>query len=165
MFALTDLARRAHAKDVIPRQRPWKLPRAKDVARCGCGFAMVLVVALATVLGGHRYFYCRPMGRIMVPSNCPCARAQAAERVAADRSAVAIGVLNDCFELRILDRLVSSTLRSDFAVPAASLIAKLPAPSVMRPQFSVSAVGPDQPIRAGPYSPTAIRAQLMVFLT
>jgi hypothetical protein len=150
---------------VSPRRRQWKSPRPKDIARRGFGFATVVAVALATVLGGHRYFYCRPMARIMVPTHCPCARAQSVDRHATGRPAAAVGLLNDCFELRVLDRLDSSTVRADFAVPAAGLIARLPAPSVLLAQSCVFALGADQPIRAGPYSPTALRAKLMVFLT
>ena len=147
------------------RRRLWKWSRAKDVARRALGFATVLAVALATILGGHRYFYCRPMARIMVPMHCPCARAQNADRHTTDRPTAAVGPLNDCFELRVLDRLDSSTVGTDFAVPAAPLMAKLPAPSVLAAASSVLSQGADQPIRAGPYSPTALRAQLMVFLT
>jgi hypothetical protein len=124
------------------------------------GLATIVAVTLATFLGGHRYLYCRPMNRIVANTNCPCARAPEEAP-----NAPAVSPVNDCFELRVLHRLVSFTLGSDLAVPPAMLWARLPPTHFIAPQPGALTHGADQPIRAGPFSPTALRAQLMVFLT
>ena len=123
------------------------------------GFATIVAVALATLFGGHRYLYCRPMNRIVANTDCPCARGPKEAP-----NAPAISVLNDCFELRVIHRLASFTVGSDVAVPPATLMARLPAFDMMAPRSGGLTHGADQPIRAGPFSPTALRAQLMVFL-
>jgi hypothetical protein len=119
----------------------------------------VLAVMLATLFGGHRYLYCRPMNRIVANTNCPCARAPKEAP-----NAPAVGSVNDCFDVRVLPRLVSFTVGSDLAVPPAMLLARLPPTHFIAPQLGALTHGPDQPIRAGPFSPTGLRAHLMVFL-
>jgi hypothetical protein len=116
-------------------------------------------LALTAVLSGQQYFYCRAMGAIMRDRGCACAQVERHEQGGA-----AVGVPFDCFELRALGRVASFTVGPDFAVPAApltALVAAPPAPLV--PANAISSVA-DHPIRAGPYSPSALRAQLMVFL-
>ncbi len=76
-----------------------------------------------------------------------------------------LGALNDCFEVRFLDRLVSFTVGTELAVPAAGLFAILPPQSPQMTPSNAVLTGVDHPIRAGPLSATASRAQLMVFLT
>jgi len=133
---------------------------AKRFVRAALALCTVAAVVLVTILGGQRYFYCRPMDRIMTPAHCPCAETPSDEREPAS-----IRVLNDCFEARVLGRLVSYTMGSDFAVPAATLTAMLPAAHLDPAGNSTVLAGADHPIRAGPFSPTAQRARLMVFLT
>ena len=116
-------------------------------------------VTLTAILGGQRYFYCRAMAEIMPPT-CHCARASADEA-----GTTAVGVLNDCFEVRFLDRLVSFTIADDIAVPAAGLVAILPPAAPATPLVTANLKRTEHPIRAGPFSPTASRSQLMVFLT
>ena len=114
---------------------------------------------LATLLGGQRYFYCRMMNEVMSPAECACA-------TPIDRQEqVAIGASHDCLELRTLDRLHSYTVGADWVVPPASLVATLPAPLPACTPEGRQAVTNDHPIRAGPESPAAARARLMVFLT
>ena len=96
----------------------------------------------------------------MTPSHCPCAQTPSDEQGHPN-----IRILNDCFEARVLGRLVSFTMGSDFAVPAATLTAMLPAAHLVPASNDAILTGGDHPIRAGPFSPTALRAQLMVFLT
>ena len=138
--------------------RNWQ--RARRCARRALGFVTVLAVTLATFFGGHRYLFCRPMNRIVTETDCPCVRAS--KKIP---SAPAIGVVNDCFEVRVIQRLVSFTIGSDFAVPPAIPMARLPAFHLLSPQADSLARRAEHPIRAGPFSPTAVRAQLMVFLT
>jgi hypothetical protein len=114
---------------------------------------------LTAIMGGQRYLYCRAMGEIMTDTMCSCAQPKSGED-----GAVAVGP-SDCFEVRELSRLVSFTVDGDFVVPAAGLRATLPAPVVDTPPSSAVFTFADRPIRAGPFSPTAHRSQLMVFLT
>ena len=148
------------AKAMRSRQDFRNRPRAGILARQALGFVTVLALTLATFFGGQRYLFCRPMNRIVTETDCPCVRASKKSP-----SAPAIGVVNDCFELRVIQRLVSFTIGSDFAVPPAALTSRLPAFNILSPRADSVAHRADQPIRAGPFSPTAIRAQLMVFLT
>jgi hypothetical protein len=133
---------------------------AKRFARSALALCTVAAVVLVTLLGGQRYFYCRPMDRIMTPGHCPCAPTPSDEQRHAS-----IRVLNDCFEARVLGRLVSFTMGSDLAIPTATLTAMLPAAHLAPPSNSAVLADADHPIRAGPFSPTAQRAQFMVFLT
>ena len=96
----------------------------------------------------------------MADTHCPCAQVPAR-----DSNAPLLGMSNDCFELRVVHRLVSFTVAGEFVVPAATLIATLPPAHVVGPPSNVASIRADQPIRAGPFSPTALRARLMVFLT
>jgi hypothetical protein len=132
---------------------------AKHFARSILGLATLAAVVMATILGGQRYFYCRPMDRVMTDIHCPCAQS-----TTDDEHATSFRILNDCFEVRILPRLISSTIGNDLAVPTATLIAMLPAAHWVSSYSGRSVARADHPIRAGPYSPTALRAQLMVFL-
>ena len=124
------------------------------------GAVTLAVVALTAILGGQRYFYCRAMDEIMTRTTCDCAQVSADQE---DHTAV--GALNDCFEVRFLDRLVSFTIGDDIAVPAASLVAILPPTAPAASLVTANLKRTEHPIRAGPFSPTASRAQLMVFLT
>jgi hypothetical protein len=133
---------------------------AKDRVRWSLRAVTLAAVTLTAILGGQRYFYCRAMDEIMAPSTCDCAQASAD-----GAGATAVGVLNDCFEVRFLDRLVSFTVGHDIAVPAASLVAILPPAIPVTPMVTANLKRTEQPIRAGPFSPTASRSQLMVFLT
>jgi hypothetical protein len=99
------------------------------------------------------------MDEIMTQMTCDCAGAHAD-----DQAQAAIGILN-CFEVRFLDRLVPFTIGGEFAVPAASLTAILPPAAPLTAPEMGRLKGADHPIRAGPFSPAASRAQLMVFLT
>src|SRR5262249_41183377 len=120
--------------------------------------AMVVLAALA---GGRTYLYCRAMGEIMNPT-CLCARAGSQSQ---DRDASS-WVDGDCFEVRVLDRLISSTPpSSDGIVPAACLLAQAQPALEQRPVTPGIAANARHPIRAGPLSPAAFRATLMVFLT
>ena len=94
-------------------------------------------------------------------ASCTCAQTQHGDA----EGQVALRVDNRCFEVRFLDRLVAFTLAGDVAVPATPLVAVLPVPSPAGLPSSVLLAGADHPIRAGPFSPTAHRARLMVFLT
>jgi hypothetical protein len=116
-------------------------------------------VAATAIMGGQRYLYCRAMGEIMTDTTCSCAQPKSSED-----GAVAIGP-RDCFEVRQLHRLVSFTIASDFVVPPAGLVATLPAPVVDTAPSSAVLTYVAHPIRAGPFSPTSRRSQLMVFLT
>ncbi len=123
--------------------------------------AVTLAAIMATaILGGQRYFYCRAMNEIMTQVTCDCGQASAD-----DEGQTAVGVLNDCFDVRFLGRLVSFTIAADIAVPAAGLVALSPPVVPVTPPAMASLKGADHPIRAGPFSPTGSRAQLMVFLT
>ena len=117
-------------------------------------------VTLTATMGGQRYFYCRAMDEIMAETTCDCGQGSAD-----DQGTTAVGALNDCFEVRFLDRMVSFTTGDDFAVPPASLVAILPATVPITTPVTASLTRADPPIRAGPFSPAASRAQLMVFLT
>jgi hypothetical protein len=134
---------------------------AKNGARRFFGAITVVAVALTVLVGGRRYFYCRSMDQVMTQTTCDCARAPADK----DGRAAALTPLNDCFEVRFLGRLVSFTLGAELAVPAAGLVAVLPVHQVELRPSNLLCTGLDHPIRAGPVSPTATRAQLMVFLT
>jgi len=156
---LTAAVRPVQIIDVAGRIYSLLIPRrANRFARS----ALCTVVALAfvTILGGQRYFYCRPMERIMTPTHCPCAQTPPNEQEHAS-----VRALNDCFEARVLGRLVSFTMGSDLAIPAAALTAMLPAAHLTSLSSGTVLAGADHPIRAGPFSPAAVRAQLMVFLT
>ena len=96
----------------------------------------------------------------MAHTHCPCA--QTPSDVQGHAS---VGILNDCFETRLVHRLVSFTIGSDLAIPAATLTAMLPAAHVVLRSAHAFLANADHPIRAGPFSPAAIRAHLMVFLT
>ena len=133
--------------------------RGKSRSLAFLSVATLAAVTLAALFGGQRYFYCHAMGEIMEPTTCACARTPSHDE---DRTTV--GALNDCFEVRFLDRLVSFTIGDDVSVPAASVMAMLPPNTSVMPA-SASPRRADHPIRAGPFSPTASRAQLMVFLT
>jgi hypothetical protein len=134
--------------------------RAKKCARWSLGVLTVTAVALTAVMGGQRYLYCRAMDQIMTQTTCECAGATAdAEGQGSP------GIFADCFEVRFLEHLVSFTVGADFAVPAAPLLAVLPVPGPALTPAGVLLGDADHPIRAGPFSPTASRAQLMVFLT
>ena len=98
----------------------------------------------------------------MTHTRCACAPAPSDDQ---EQGQARIGILNDCFETRFVHRLVSFTIGGDLAIPAAMLTAVLPAPYVAPPSSSVVFADAAHPIRAGPFSPTAMRAQLMVFLT
>lgn len=91
-----------------------------------------------------------------------CACAHANEPAPTER-ATSIGA--DCFEVRHIDRLAAFDLGADFSVPAAGLVAILPAKiELARAPGSLSTPA-SRPIRAGPRSPIAAQAKLMVFLT
>ena len=123
--------------------------------------ALTLVaVTLTATMGGQRYFYCRAMDEIMTETSCDCG-----EGSVDDEGGTAVGALNDCFEVRFLDRLVSFTTGDDFPVPPASLVAILSITTPITTPVTASLTRADHPIRAGPFSPAASRAQLMVFLT
>jgi len=139
------------------RQRLTKV-RAKKAARGSFALVTVLVVALSATMGGQRYLLCRAMNEIMEPT-CPCAQRAANDEQPSNR------IFNDCFDVRYLDRLGSFTVGADFAVPAAPLVAVLPTPSPVSRPARVVFENSEQPIRAGPFSPAANCAQLMVFLT
>jgi hypothetical protein len=121
---------------------------------------MVVAVALATILGGQRYLYCRAMDQIMTHAACECARTYSS-----GQDCAVLDALNDCFEVRVLGRLVSFTVAADPGVPTAPLVAVLPAFPLELPRTNALLASADHPIRAGPFSPSAVRAQLMVFLT
>jgi len=132
----------------------------KDRLRWVLRALTLVAVTLTATMGGQRYFYCRAMDEIMTETSCDCGQGSVD-----DEGGTAVGALNDCFEVRFLDRLVSFTIGDDIAVPAASLVAILsPAAPVTLPA-TASLKRADRPIRAGPFSPAASRAQLMVFLT
>ena len=135
-------------------------PFAKKFVRAALALCTVTAIILATLLGGQRYFYCRPMNRIMTHTHCACA-----ETPSDEQGQARIGILNDCFETRFVHRLVSFMIGDDLAIPAATLTAVLPAAHVAPPSSDVVFAETAHPIRAGPFSPTALRAQLMVFLT
>jgi hypothetical protein len=98
------------------------------------------------------------MGEVM--ETCACAH----QHVDGERGA-SVSPLNDCFEVRFVDRLSSATVDRTLAIAAAPLLAVLPVTRSAELPSKPVVAGADQPIRAGPYSPTAARAQLMVFLT
>jgi hypothetical protein len=133
---------------------------AKNFAHSALALFTVTAVLLATLLGGQRYFYCRPMDRIMAHTHCACAQTASDEE-----GQSRIGVLNDCFETRFVHRLLSFTIGADLAIPAPPLTAVLPAAHLAPPPSNLIFTDAEHPIRAGPFSPTALRAQLMVFLT
>jgi hypothetical protein len=99
------------------------------------------------------------MDEIMTETTCDCAQSHS------DEDGVDAIVLNDCFEVRYLKRLVSFTVGGEFVVPPARLLAMLPLPAIEVPPSNAVMTAAEQPIRAGPISPTASRSQLMVFLT
>jgi hypothetical protein len=119
---------------------------------------MIAAVALATILGGQRYLYCRSMGEIMTRATCECAQQHS-------EGAASISVLYDCFDVRYLDRLLSNTAAAGLDVAGAPFVAVLPAPGADALPPAPTVVRAEHPIRAGPYSPTAARSRLMVFLT
>jgi hypothetical protein len=133
---------------------------AKKFARSALASCTITAVILTTLLGGQRYFYCRPMDRIMTHTHCACAQTPSD-----DDGQTRIGVLNDCFETRFVRRLVSFTIGADLAIPPATMTAVLTAAHVAPPLSNLIFAETAHPIRAGPFSPTALRAQLMVFLT
>jgi hypothetical protein len=133
---------------------------SKRYARGLLSAITVTAVVLTAILGGQRYMYCRSMNQVMTDGCCECARG----RAPADGVAL-LGVDNDCFEVRVLGRLVAFALPGDMAVPAAALVAILPPPVPDRLPARGFTTGARHPIRAGPFSPTATRARLMVFLT
>jgi hypothetical protein len=141
-------------------QDRWGRPRAKQCARGALALLTVAAVALATVLGGQRYLYCLAMDQIMTEATCACAQSHADAE-----EQLALRVDNRCFEVRFLGRLVSFTVADALAVPSTPLVAILAVPSLAVPPSSALLAGADHPIRAGPFSPTANRAKLMVFLT
>jgi len=120
----------------------------------------VTAVVLTAILGGQRYLYCRSMNQVMARATCECARTHVGEVGVAS-----LGVDTDCFEVRELGRLVTFALPGDMAVPAAALMAILPPPVPEGVPSEAFTTGASHPIRAGPFSPTAARAHLMVFLT
>ena len=132
--------------------------RARKAARGGLALVTVLVVTLSAIMGGQRYLFCHSMNEIMEPT-CPCALRAASDEQPSNR------IFNDCFEVRYLDRLASFVVGADFAVPAAALVAVLPTPSPLSRPARVVFENTEQAIRAGPFSPAANCAQLMVFLT
>src|SRR5262249_1467387 len=108
----------------------------------------------------QRYLYCRMMNQVMTRSACECAQAHRSEG-----GAPSIDADSDCFEARVLDRLVSFSPVGDVSIPAAPWVAMLPATygeHIPSPSVTTAA---RYPIRAGPSSPTSVRAVLMVFLT
>lgn len=133
--------------------------RANRFVRSVLALCTAAAIVFVTILGGQRYFYCRPMDRIMAPTHCPCAQTPPSEQGHAS-----VRALNDCFEARVLGRLVSFTMGGDLAIPAAALTAMLPAAHLTPPRHGAILAGADHQIRAGPFSPTSLRAQLMVFL-
>jgi hypothetical protein len=142
-------------------QLPFGGSRALAIyARRSLGMVTVVAVIFATLLGGQRYSYCRAMDEIMVQPKCECARSHQGEEGRAS-----LDIDYDCFEARVLPRLVSFTVGAELAVPEAGLLAVLPAQHLEALPSNAIQVRADQPIRAGPFSPAAFRAQLMVFLT
>jgi hypothetical protein len=124
------------------------------------GAIMVVAVALAALFGGRTYLFCRAMNRVMSEPACCCSHA---ERPAPGQAAV--DARPQCFEVRVVSGLVSFTIGSDLAVAPAGLLGLLPA---VPPEVASSAVVRDdgaRAIRAGPFSPAALRASLMVYLT
>jgi hypothetical protein len=117
-------------------------------------------VALTAIMGGQRYLYCRAMDEIMTEATCDCSKSHSNEN-----GADAISVLNDCFEVRYLSRLVTFTVGDELMVPPASLLTTLAVPAVEVPPPNAVLTAAEHPIRAGPLSPAASRSQLMVFLT
>ena len=120
----------------------------------------LVAVAMTAIMGGQRYLYCRAMEEIMSATTCECAPGP--EDV--DRPGGA-AILNDCFEVRFLHRLVSFTITEHPPVPEATLVAILPPAPQIAPPLRAIFTKAEHPIRAGPFSPSASRAQLMVFLT
>src|ERR1041384_8038637 len=120
----------------------------------------VTAVILTAILGGQRYLYCRSMDQVMTRATCACARTHVAEVGVA-----LLGVDTDCFEVRELGRLVTFALPGDMAVPAAAFVAILPPPVPEGVPSEAFTTGAIHSIRAGPFSPTAARVRLMVFLT
>ena len=134
-------------------------PLRGRVLRCMIGALALIALTLAATSGGQRYFYCRAMDRVMAPSAC-CATSH----LAAPHS---VSPLNDCFEVRFLDRLGAFTTALPTLIAPPALLAILPAP-VPRPAPKLAALAPgNHPIRAGPFrvaSASGVRAELMVFL-
>ena len=108
----------------------------------------LVAVAMAAIMGGQRYLYCRAMDEIMSETTCDCA---SGPRDVAGQGDAAI--LNDCFEVRFLHRLVSFTITEHERVPEANLVAILPLPPVLAPPLQAPFTKAEQPIRAGPFSP------------
>src|SRR4051812_19562263 len=121
----------------------WRRFFAKKFARSALALCMVTAVMLATLLGGQRYFYCRPMDRIMTHTRCACAQTPADEDGRAR-----IGVRNDCFETRFVRRLLSFTIGADLAIPPATLFAVLPAAPLAAPASNLIFAKAAHPIRA-----------------
>jgi hypothetical protein len=118
----------------------------------------ITAIALATIFGGHRYLYCHAMGEVM--DSCACATSQADLQ-----SQPSVSALNDCLEARFIDRLSSASVGATVEVAVAPHSALLPIDGFTAFVSGFVAAESDAPIRAGPRSPTAVRAQLMVFLT
>jgi hypothetical protein len=144
---------------VIGRRHLLKWPGNTALARAVLGVGMIAAIALATVFGGQRYLYCRSMGEVMTGATCQCAQHHDSE------GATSISVLYDCFDVRYLDRLLSNTAAAGLDIAGAPFVAELPALGVDALPSSSAVVRAEHPIRAGPYSPSAARSRLMVFLT
>jgi hypothetical protein len=114
---------------------------------------------LTTLLGGQRYFYCRVMRQVMAQT-CACAPAH---RDPTHQSVVAIA--NDCWEVRVVARLLSLGAVSGVDVQAASSFAIAPEILSAAPPSAACAFPASHSIRAGPFSPAAARSRLMVYLT
>jgi hypothetical protein len=128
--------------------------------RSALGAVTVLAVTAAALFGGRTYLFCRAMNCIMSEPACCCAHV---ERSETGQAAAQAG--GNCFEVRVVAGLVSFTIASDVAVAAASLSGVLPTVPLRVPQSAAVRDDGARAIRAGPFSPTASRANLMVFLT
>ena len=120
----------------------------------------IAAVALASVFGGQQYLYCRAMGEVMARGACECGQREVAEGYGAS-----LVVFNDCFDVRFLDRLLSTSGGGNLVIAGPSLVAVLPANDSQPHPAKAVVQQAEHPIRAGPYSPAAVRARLMVFLT
>ena len=129
-------------------------------ARAALGAVTVLAVALSALFGGRTYLFCRAMNRVMSEPACCCAHAERSQP-----GQPAVDARKSCVELRVAPALLSFTIASDVAVPAAGILGVLPA--VRLEPAGSAAVRDDggRAIRAGPFSPAASRAKMMVFLT
>lgn len=121
---------------------------------------MAIVLLTAFFAGGSRYFYC-PVMKVAMTTSCCSGKHAGDEPGAEPRDAL---VAPDCCQARSVATVPSTPIPSPQEELVSPLAATLPAVAIVANEPAARQVARfTHPVRAGPTTPSARRAQLMIW--